>query len=270
MASVKGVAFAGLAGLLATAASAADLPEFYPPPLEFSSGWYLRGDIGFTNQNAKSTNFNFIGAQPDSINVISKEFETGGIFGLGLGYQFNNWLRVDVTGEYRTASTFHGFEIVNFAGVFLPEHNTLIKSEWVGLANLYVDLGTWYSVTPFVGAGVGVANVRLGGFTDTVIANSGGTLINANNWAPTGSQWNFAWALHAGLAYRVTPDFTVELAYRYIHLGDGTTGPITGFDGSPQGASYELKSIDSHDLKLGVRWMLEPPRPAMMPLMRKG
>ena len=40
------------------------------------------------------------------------------------------------------------------------------------------------------------------------------------------SKWNFAWALHAGLAYKVTPNFTVELAYRYLDLGDGMTGDL--------------------------------------------
>lgn len=270
MVSVKVAAVAGIAALFTTAASAADMPDLYPPVhfQDFGSGWYLRGDIGFTNQRVKEPRFNFLGAAPDSVDVVSKEFSTGGIFGLGFGYQFNRWLRADITGEYRTSSIFHSFEIVNFAGTLLPEHNRLVKSEWVVLGNLYADLGTWYSFTPFVGVGVGTANVRLSGYTDTVIADSTGTLINANNSATAGSQWNLAWALHAGLAYRITPYATIEFAYRYLNLGDGKTGPITGFDGAAEGASYELKGIDSHDLKFGVRWMLDPPMP--QPIMRKG
>lgn len=276
MVRVKLAALAGAAALFATAANAADMPELLPPdvaPIEEYFGWYLRGDIGFTNQQARSAEFNYGAlAPPSSVQTVSKEFETGGLFGIGIGYQFNSWLRADVTGEYRTASTFHGFEINNFGGTVIPEHDTLIKTEWVALANIYADLGTWWSLTPFVGAGVGVANVRLSGFTDTVIGNSTPALVNANNYADTGSQWNFAWALHAGLAYRVTPSFTVELAYRYLNLGDGSTGsPILGYDGSYQGASYDLKDIDSHDVKLGVRWLLVPPLPAqpiMLPPLR--
>jgi opacity protein-like surface antigen len=269
MASLKVAAFAGMAALLTSAANAADLPEM--PYQDFAGGWYLRGDIGFTNQRVKNPQFNFIGTPPDSVDVVSKEFSTGGIFGLGLGYQFNNWLRVDITGEYRSSSVFNSFEIVNFGGTLLPEHNRLIKSEWVVLGNIYADLGTWYSITPFIGAGVGTANVRLSGFTDTVIADSGGNPVNANNSAPVGSRWNLAWAVHAGLAYRITPLATIEFAYRYLNLGDGKTGVITGFDGSPQGTSYELKNIDSHDLKFGVRWMIEPMVPVVQqPLFRKG
>ena len=109
MVRVKAAVFAGMAALFTTAAGAADMPDLYPPvhaPFYGAAGWYLRGDIGFTNQRVRDPRFNFIGAQPDLVEVVSKEFGTGGIFGIGLGYQFNNWLRVDITGEYRTPSIF--------------------------------------------------------------------------------------------------------------------------------------------------------------------
>jgi opacity protein-like surface antigen len=266
---------AGSAVILSlNAAGAADLglPPPPPPPVEFS-GWYLRGDIGFTNQQVDHANYNFGAlAPPDSVQTIHKNFETGGLFGLGVGYQFNNWLRVDVTGEYRTASTFHGYEINTFGATTVSEHNTLIKTEWVALANVYADLGTWWCVTPFVGAGIGASSVILDGFEDRSIIDTGANVFHANNYAGRGEKWNFAWAAYAGLAYKVTPGFTIELAYRYLYLGDGQTGsPITGYDGTYQGAFYELKDIDSHDLKIGVRWMLAPePVYAPPPLIRKG
>ena len=40
------------------------------------------------------------------------------------------------------------------AGVGADTYNGT-KSEWVVLANAYVDLGTWWCMTPFIGAGVG-------------------------------------------------------------------------------------------------------------------
>ena len=69
-----------------------------------------------------------------------------------------------------------------------------------------------------------------------------------------------AWALHAGVAYKVTPNFTVELAYRYLDMGDGLTGDLRTFDGA-NGVNNPMtfKNITSHDLKLGVRWDLEQP-----------
>ena len=34
--------------------------------------------------------------------TVTKDFETDGIFGIGIGYQLNSWFRGDLTVEYRT------------------------------------------------------------------------------------------------------------------------------------------------------------------------
>jgi opacity protein-like surface antigen len=267
MANVKQLAVAGSALMLSLgAASAADLrlpPPPLPAPVEFS-GWYLRGDLGLTSQFVKGAHYGFPTA-PIAVRDVSKEFGTGGMFGLGFGYQFNSWLRTDFTGEYRSPATFRHYEIVTVAGPqVLPEHNTVTKTEWVALANLYADLGTWWCVTPFIGAGVGFANVRLSGFEDIT------GVVNAHNHAAAGSKWNFAYAAHAGLAYKVTPGLSLELAYRYLYTGDGVTGAVYGYDNTYQGSGYTLKGIGSHDVKFGMRWMLMAPEPAYAPLVRKG
>ena len=85
-------------------------------------------------------------------------------FDLGVGYQFNNWFRVDVTGEYRGGSHFQSLYVLNESANIGTGNPTQIAdfyrgdiSSWVGLFNGYVDLGTWYGITPYVGAGVGLA-----------------------------------------------------------------------------------------------------------------
>ena len=84
------------------------------------------------------------------------------------------------------------------------------------------------------------------------------------------SKWNFAWALHVGLAYRVSPNFTVELAYRYLDMGDGLTGDLRAPDGTNTIVNpTTFKSLTSHDLKMGVRWQLDSP-PADVPPLRRG
>ena len=146
------------------------------------------------------------------------------------------------------------------------------KSEWVVLANAYADLGTWWCVTPFIGAGVGGARVSIANFTDQSHAIEGGPVLPGLAFADNVSKWNFAWALHAGLAYKVTPNFTVELAYRYLDMGDGLTGDLRRFDGVNERFNpTTFKNITSHDLKLGVRWDLSSPVVyAPPPLMRNG
>ena len=42
------------------------------------------------------------------------------------------------------------------------------------LANGYVDLGTWWCVTPFIGAGVGTARVTIANYTDHRLVNNDG------------------------------------------------------------------------------------------------
>src|ERR1700680_4872565 len=97
MRSVKFIIAAGAASLLSSAALAADMaiappPMYGPPPVEDFGGWYLRGDIGFSNQSVKNIRKSDESAysQIDSL-TQQTDFDTAGIFGLGVGYRFNNW-----------------------------------------------------------------------------------------------------------------------------------------------------------------------------------
>ena len=127
------------------------------------------------------------------------------------------------------------------------------------LANAYVDLGTWWCMTPFIGAGVGGARVSIDNFTDqSIVNNGGGALPVARCFGDNASKWNLAWALHAGVAYKVTPNFTVELAYRYLDMGDGLTGDLRTFDGINNiNNPMTFKDITSHDLKSACAGTLE-------------
>jgi opacity protein-like surface antigen len=293
MRSVKFIAAAGAATVISmSAAFAADMPiapppmMYAPPPVEEFGGWYLRGDIGFSNQKVKNIAMgDGRNAQLASLNE-STSFDTAGIFGIGVGYQFNSWLRGDITGQYRGNSNFKGTDRVTAfasdAALFNGVNNySATKSEWVVLANAYVDLGTWWCVTPFIGAGVGAARVNISNYTDNGaidVFDAGGGNVTRNvgpfpsyAGAPAASKWNLAWALHTGLAYKVNPATTIELGYSYMNLGDATTGPVSTYQGATRGVSMQFKDITSHDLKLGVRWNLDsPPAYAPPPLIRKG
>src|SRR5258705_7775220 len=158
MRSVKSLVAAGAASLLSSMAFAADItiapsPMYVPPPVEDFGGWYLRGDIGFSNQRVKRLN-NAL----DAANTSSSQrsgFKSAGIFGLGVGYKFNPWFRGDLTGEYRGNSNFDGFDLIGFPGGFGAHTYHATKSEMLALANPHVDLGTRLAVTPLVGAAAG-------------------------------------------------------------------------------------------------------------------
>lgn len=275
MRTLNYVLAAGVASLMSTAAMAADMPiapppMYVPPPVEDFGGWYLRGDIGFSNQQVQKRDYY---RYPSLIALDQRSsFDSAGIFGLGAGYQFNNWFRADVTGEYRGNSNFHGTDLFTYSNAGAPttgvDTYTGNKSEWLVLANAYADLGTWWCITPFVGVGIGTARVTIANFTDTNVP------AGSVAYADSASKWNFAWAVHAGVGYKISPSMTMELAYRYVDMGDGATGALTTFDGTTANEAMKFKHITSHDLKLGVRWAIDPAPvyapPMLPPLIRKG
>jgi opacity protein-like surface antigen len=220
-----------------------------PPPVEEFSGWYLRGDIGVTNQSVRDlTN---IQDASNSVTNVGLGFDASPLFGLGIGYYYNDWLRFDVTGEYRSKANFHGTQVITSGGGTITDEYSGSKSEWLFLLNGYVDLGTWNGFTPFVGAGIGTSRNTIHSFQDVcTVCAGGGVAFGAEQ-----SKWNLAWALHAGVAYKVTKNFTVEFAYRYVDLGNAESGDLyTYLGGNAINNPMEFKHLTSHDFKLGLRF----------------
>jgi opacity protein-like surface antigen len=308
MGSLKTLALAGAVFAGATAvASAADLrypqPVGLPPPpmaapIAEASGWYLRGDIGIAAINADKFKYS---DNPAGLTFGSKDFQQQVFAGIGIGYQVNSWLRFDITGEFRGKTGFGVRDHYSVAGGdcsgFYPgppvagsvtctnSGSNNIRgsvSSTVFLANAYLDLGTWYGLTPFVGVGVGMAQNRITGVNDqgfatntvtaaTAAGVAAGAFVGQSTTSSTfggaasGSKSNFAYAVMAGVAYDVTQNVKLELAYRYLNLGKITTGTFACAGGC--GGTYSLgaKTLDSHEFKLGMRWMLGGPSYAPAP-----
>jgi opacity protein-like surface antigen len=269
------LAAAGAVTLSVAVAQAADLGvPFVPAPVPEFSAWYLRGNVGMTNQEVKSLSLVPLPAAfaNDTITTPFLSFDSSPLFGLGVGYQLDKWLRFDGTAEYRSSAHFHGQQVDQFAGGILPDDYTASKKEWLFLANAYVDLGTWWSITPFIGAGVGASRNTISNFMDFGASGNGGIRLSTT-YFDDATKWNFAWALYAGLSYQVTPAFNVELTYRYVDLGSAQTGKPHAFDGTVIPTSpFVFHDLTSNDLMLGMRWMLGEPvaLPPPPPLVRKG
>ena len=286
MVSVKIFASAAAIGLLSTAALAADLPPPYqPPPVAYApvaapavaSGWYLRGDVGIGGQSFgtfdhSQTNPNFV--WPASWTIVQKDMQNTAIFGGGIGYEWNSWFRTDFTAEYRTKAGFRAtgrfFEFCagGFSCFDVTDGN--VQSS-VFMANAYIDLGTWWCLTPYVGAGFGTAYNRITGVQDLGLNPVGapGFGFTTNDSA----KWDFAWNAQAGLTYNVTNNFKVDLSARYLHLGSPETATVFCQNtASCPGASFTLTNMNAWDFRLGVRWMLQPDAPVMAPapLMSRG
>lgn len=283
MSALKIVALAG--GLIVgatAAATGADLPPpplpAYPPaPLRGSidaSGLYLRADVGVGIMSKTRGSLDNVPAGT-AIAYTDGQFGTVGFAGVGVGYQFNNWFRFDATGEWRGSAHF-GFRdaYVDAAGTGVNVYRGKFSSA-VFLANAYLDLGNWNGLTPFVGGGVGWAWHTVADMTDmgtrTVAAGTATTF----GYFDDKSKGSFAWALMAGLAYDVTPNLKLEFGYRYLNMGKAASGDLAFCSGGcpVPAVSARFREIQSHDIKLGMRWMLGGPdyAPAPPPIvMRKG
>jgi opacity protein-like surface antigen len=280
MGAAKTLILAGVTAMLGTAAMAADLPAMPPMlpvvevPME-TSGWYLRGDVGVGSTSMKGfgfhpTNPEFVtdfAISPGGYSVGDQSF-----VGFGVGYAWNNWLRFDVTGEYRAKAAFHAIGSYTQgepAGVFQDVYDGNWKS-YVFMANAYIDLGTWWCLTPFIGAGIGGAYNVVSEFTDYGPQTAGYGYMSGSS-----KDWTLAWALHAGVAYNVSSNLKIEFAYRYLNMGSVDTGIINcsistcQTDGAR--AFYTLENLSSHDFRIGVRWMFQDEKPVYQPpLVRKG
>ena len=274
MVSVKLLIAAVAAVIVSTTAHAADM-AVPPPPVVIpappccntGSGWYLRGDVGvgvqtFGSFNHSQTNPSFV--WPASWTIVQQDIQDTSIFGAGIGYAWNNWLRFDVTGEYRTKAlmktTGSYAGLSDFCAISPGVGGTCFDnisgnlSSAVFLANAYVDLGTWWCLTPFIGAGIGTARNMISGVQDQgIIANgSQGFGYTSSNSA----QWNLAWDVTAGLTYNVTENLKVDLSWRYLNMGSPQTSVVNCQNTSPcAGAFYTLQNVSAQDFRVGLRWM---------------
>jgi opacity protein-like surface antigen len=288
MSGVRILALAGAAAAVSTGAFAADFPPVEPPAPPIvegapasDSGWYLRGDVGvgvqkFQNFEHFQTNPGFV--WPASWQIVQKHMDDTAFFDFGVGYQWTGWLRFDFIGEHRMSAK---FKAVGSHTELCPGGATCFDlydgshSAEVLLANAYLDLGTWWYLTPFIGAGVGTAWNTVSTVTDIGFLNTQAPGLGSSS--ADNSSWTFAWAAHAGLTYNVSANLKLELAYRFLSLGSVKTPVVncasTGCqvtNGGPS-AYYMLKNFDAQDFKLGLRWMFVPETPAYAPpLIRKG
>jgi opacity protein-like surface antigen len=248
------------------AAYAADLGLPPPPPLEpapcigCTGPVYLKGFIGAANPEVGDINSELFA--DGNFQVFHEDIKSSPLFGIGIGYEFNSWLRFDVTGEYRGKSLFIAQDAYEGGFTFPPGTNeyTADIESWVGLANAYIDLGTYMCITPYIGGGIGFASVSVLGLKDVNVPN------NSVFYAADNSQTNFAWAVYGGLAYDVNQSVTLDLSYRYTDLGDARSGRVTAYDNSSSYSGVDIDDITSHDLMLGVRWKLGHTPAAPMPV----
>jgi opacity protein-like surface antigen len=261
-----GIAIYACSGALE--ARAADMPLYGGDPtpqtkVEFGTGWYIRGDIGYANQSMPAI-------LPD-LSTVSTDRVSSYTGGLGFGYKFNNWIRADLVGDYRQPNKATGptgtascvTQITN-NGLGVPQVTATDTCSAIGagsvwrwdvLANAYVDLGTWYGWTPYVGVGAGMSFTQAKSNRHWYMSNGLPYQVSTDgfyfNWdsATQNLTEQFAWALMAGAAYQLTDSAFVDVGYRYVNLGKYSYLSSTG-------SRVSLRD-DAHEFRVGIRYMAD-------------
>jgi OOP family OmpA-OmpF porin len=102
-----------------------------------------------------------------------------------------------------------------------------------GMGNVFVDLPL-AAVTPFVGAGVGYADVKADGFEA-----EGVPLVDDSDKV-------VAWQLRAGMAFSIFPMTDMTLGYRYFVTEDLEMSNALG--------DVDVEKLKSHIFELGLRF----------------
>lgn len=205
-----GAVILGATGLYATTAKSADL--LYAPKVPNhgfvdSQGWYIASHAG--------ANFG------DDFSGIS--FDTGYNLSGAVGY---NW------GE------------IGFASLRTEAEVGFLKSEaspvgpftgsvagLYGFLNAYADFNDIFGFTPFIGAGVGYADVN------GEMQFAGFPIVDA-------SDQTFAWNATAGLSYALSNCVSLDVAYRYVAIPDVTFNTVFG---------TVSDDVNIHQVNAGVR-----------------
>lgn len=263
----KQLSLAACAVFVSQAALAADLAMDLPAPViehipevPASGGWYLRGDIGYKIYQAPKGSFNdpVIGDLRFGRNKMNDTM----VVGAGVGYRFNDYLRSDLTFDYEPSAKYRGYAPCNLCTGSDYSRETANIDVWTLMLNGYLDVGTWNGFTPYVGAGVGAAYVNVG---DVKSFNPNG--VNTS-YSGSHGKWNFAWALMAGTSYAVTPNWDIDLGYRYKNLGEAQSVKLAGV-GSGQ-TRIKYKDLAAHEVRLGVRYNFNTSGAVAAPMIYSG
>jgi opacity protein-like surface antigen len=203
-------------------------PEYVPRNI-FMSGWYLRADVGQRWDSLTNAV-----AAPGFVDPTDSTSGKGAVVGLGAGFR-RNWIRGDLTVDYGAPEKYQGTVITSGDVTAKIQTNS-------ALLNIYADLGTWYRLTPYIGAGIGAARVTVSDFDSAVTP----PFSNASPHA----QWNLAWAAMAGTAFAISRNLQIDLGYRYLNFGNVQTS-----DGP--GGHMTFKNVAAQEVRIGLRWSLD-------------
>jgi len=188
-----------------------------------SSCMYARADVGGAFHERPSVTKAAIGPGPGfGLSAIGEQIEDTALFEIGVGCQLLETFRIEaVVGTRLKQSLTDSFNSL--------DANIQTSTAFVNATYDITNYGGW---TPYIGGGIGVAYHRI---TDVVMPVD----------SSSGDEFDFAWNLHAGITYDISPQTKIDFGYRFADLGRARSGgPIPMF----------VDDLITHEFKVGVRY----------------
>lgn len=186
-----------------------------------AQGLYISGNIGLATLNdADANDSNLPGV------TASREFDSGAAFTGAIGYGIDNF-RLEGEIGYQQ----NDFDEQEAGGISRDLSGDLTTLSF--LVNAYYDFPTSSKFTPFITAGLGLAQVDV---NDLRISGSRQASFDDDDTV-------FAGQVGAGVSYAVNEQIALELKYRYF-----MTENLEFSDGS------SLDGPNSHNVFLGMRY----------------
>jgi opacity protein-like surface antigen len=159
-----------------------------PPVVKSDEGVYvsLSGGLSFANNSSVD----------DVDDVV--EYKTGYAVRGAIGLKMDD---VRVEGEVG----YHRVGVDKLLGISLDDFDLDANvSVWTFMANAYYDIDTDNAITPYLMAGLGLANARI-----------------EDKFGDESSSSQFAWQVGAGIGIEASENLTFDLGYRYLKPSDG-------------------------------------------------
>ncbi len=224
---------AAIAGLLATGALASDIDIINAPEIDVSAGpaaegWYIRGDLGYSGWTR--------GGKPDYTvyapggvsfpeSFDSARFSDDFSYGAGVGYQFNDMIRADLTADFFRGDLRGDSNIAAPCSGAEPAGTTCGFGHRAGysainvMANGYVDIGTFAGFTPYLGLGAGMTRVSWGNLDSQAFCVAGGAACSGAAYGggtlEGEDSWRFTYALMAGATMDISERLKLDIGYRF-------------------------------------------------------
>ncbi|OGT30187.1 MAG: hypothetical protein A3E87_00410 [Gammaproteobacteria bacterium RIFCSPHIGHO2_12_FULL_35_23] len=189
-----------------------------PPSKLFWGNFYLQLGLGVTSQMSGHWKSSFIasGESQTHRNVSpDNTSRPGSLETIGLGFAINPIpLRFDVTYAYFNQINYYWKDWLEPDNQLQPA-SAKIQTQ-TGMFDIAYDFRNHTPWTPFLTAGIGIANIS----SQTVWTDPGssnyGQIDMTSNWH---SQNNFAWQAGAGINYQINFNWLVGLLVNYLNLG---------------------------------------------------